>query len=123
MLDGLIERICLVWVDDVVLRGQTAKQSVSRLEPVVVRPEEHDLFVAAQKCYSIAKYVRWPEHAAEPQQDAHTVNVMRTVVYNVVKVKAPLRNPLEEYLKHPSRTKMVTTRRAMTDKEWIEEQL
>lgn len=49
VFNGLIERICLVWVDDVVIWRQTMEQLISHLELVLTGLEECSLFVAANK--------------------------------------------------------------------------
>lgn len=58
-LDELIESICLVWVDDIVIWGNTAEQLISPLELVLARLEERGLFVAAHRAVFHHGGIRW----------------------------------------------------------------
>ena len=49
VLQGLLEHICLVWVDDVVIWGETDVELVERLEAVLNWLVDYGLFAAAHK--------------------------------------------------------------------------
>ena len=49
VLEGLVERVCLVWVDDVVIWGRDAAELVARLKEVLARLVGIGLFAAARK--------------------------------------------------------------------------
>ena len=49
VLEGLAERVRLVWVDDVVIWGRDAAELVARLKAVLARLEGVGLFAAAHK--------------------------------------------------------------------------
>lgn len=59
LLDGLIERICLLWVDDIVPWGQTLEELTGRVEVVLAILQGHYLFVAAHKAVFCGKEIRW----------------------------------------------------------------
>ncbi len=50
VLDGLISKRCLVYLDDVIIYGSMFEETVTNLKLVMAYPCEHNLLAKAQKC-------------------------------------------------------------------------
>ena len=59
VLQGLLEHICLVWMDDVVIWGKTDVELVGRIETVLDRLMNYGLFAAARKAVFYREKIRW----------------------------------------------------------------
>ena len=129
VLEGLINKICLVWVDDVVIWGRSGSELVDRLETVLQRLLERGLHAAAHKAVFYREEIRWcgklytglevrhdpervqgltdmrrPETARELQQFLCAVNWMRTALPGLAETEMPLQGLLHECLRNTSRT-------------------
>lgn len=58
VLHGLIDDVCLVWVDGVVIWGDTAEELVQPLEAVLTRRIERGLYTAAHKAVCFREEIR-----------------------------------------------------------------
>ena len=58
VLQGLLQHICLVWVDDVVIWGKTDVKLVGRIEAVLNRLVDYGLFTAAHKAVFYREKIR-----------------------------------------------------------------
>ena len=59
VLDGYIDEICLVWVDDIVIWGETPEILLKRLLAILDRLLERGLFAAAHKAVFFRKEIKW----------------------------------------------------------------
>ena len=57
--EGHIDKICLVWVDDNVVWGETPDILLKRLLAILNRLLERGLFVAAHKAVFSRKEIKW----------------------------------------------------------------
>ena len=58
VLDGYIDEICLVWVDNVMIWGETPEILLKRLLAILDRLLERGLFAAAHKAVFFRKEIR-----------------------------------------------------------------
>ena len=59
VLDGYIDEICLVWVDDIVIWGETPEILLKRLLAILDRLLERGLFAAAHKAVLFGNEIKW----------------------------------------------------------------
>ncbi len=50
VLDGLIGKKCLVYLDDVIIYGKMFEETLSNLKLVITHLREHNLLAKARKC-------------------------------------------------------------------------
>ncbi len=50
VLDGLVGKRCLVYLDDVIIYGSTFKETLVKLKQVMARLPEHNLLAKTRKC-------------------------------------------------------------------------
>ena len=132
-LDGHIDKICLVWVDDIVITGKTPEILLKRLLAILERqlesfccsPQARFLPKGNQVCGKILSgqmvshdpelsqglsELRRPETAGELIQFLQAINRMRTSLPELAELEAPLRALLEECLCNIRRTKRLAAR-------------
>ena len=71
VLDGYIDEICLVWVDDIVISGETSEILLKRLLVILDRLLERGLFVAAHKAVFFRKEIKWGGKILSGQTVSH----------------------------------------------------
>ena len=120
VLDGYIDEICLVWVDDIVIWGETPEILLKRLLAILDRLLERGLFAAAHKDIFFRKEIKWfgkilsgqtvshpegtqglselrrPETAGKIVQFLQAINWMPTSLPELAELEAPLRALLED---------------------------
>ena len=146
VLDGIIGEECLVWVDDIVIRGRTPRELLLNVMKVLHRLIKKGLYAAAHKCtlFSIpitwcgkvfsadgASHkperikglltMRWPETGGEVMQFFQAANWMHTSSPKMAEVVAPLRDLLEKVFDGGKRTKRVTKNKPFTEEHWMRE--
>ena len=144
--EGYNDKICLVWVDDIVIWGKTPENILKRLLAILDRLLERGLFAVAHKavffrneikCCGKTRFgqtvshdpertqglseLRRPETAGELMQFLQAFNWMRKSLPELAELEAPLRGLLEECLCNSRCTKRVATRRVKGSSEWTDE--
>ena len=145
-LSDLVRRICLVYVDDVIIWGRNVWELMDHFSWVVKKMMEVGLFVAADKVTLYAREVKWcgklysgtgvwhdperirglvemrrPETVSELMQFLQAANWMRLSLPDMDEVVSPLRALLERKLKGTTRTKRVASRKVISEEDWSEE--
>ena len=145
-LGDLVRRVCLVYVDAVIIWGQNVWELMDHFSWVVKKLMEVGLFVAAHKVTLFAREVKWcgklysgtgvrhdperirglvemrrPETVGELMQFLQAANCMRLSLPNMAEVVSPLRALLERKLKGTTRTKRVASRKVISEEDWSEE--
>ena len=59
VLDGYIDKICLVWVDDIVIWGEKPETGLKRLSAILGRLLDRGLFAAVHKAVLFRKEIKW----------------------------------------------------------------
>ena len=59
VLEGSIDKMCLVWVEDIVIRGKTPGTILKRLLAILDRLLERGLFAAAHEAVFFRKKIKW----------------------------------------------------------------
>lgn len=143
MIDGMIERRCLVWVDDAVIWDRGVKELLCRLGKVLARYVDRRLFAAAHKtvlfkgrdkllwatifgqsnviepnCIQGLVEVRRPETSGDLLHFFHAVNWMRAAIPAFVDLEASVWKVLEECFKGATRARRVADRRVLTKGDW-----
>ena len=146
VLSGLVNEICLVWVDDVVIWGNSDSELLERLERVLTRLMEHGLYAAAHKAVFYREEVRWcgklysgrtirhdpervqgltdmrrPETARELQQFLCAINWMRTSLPGLAQTEKPLQDLLQRCLRNTTKTRRAAAKRVITEMDWSTE--
>ncbi len=65
VLDGLIGKKCLVYLDDVIIYGKTVKEELANLRLVMAHLREHNLLAKAQKCELFETGIAFLGHVSE----------------------------------------------------------
>ena len=142
VLEGYIDKICLVWVHDIVIWGETPQIILKRTLAILDHLLERGLFAAAHKAVFFRKEIklcgkslsgqtvshdpertqglselRRPETAGEVMQFLQAINWMRTSLFELAELKPPLRRLLEECLCNKRRTKHMAERRVIDSSE------
>ena len=148
VLDGYIDKIGLVWVDDVVICGEAPEILLKRLLVVFDRLLNRGLFGAAHKpvffrreimgCGKILSgqtvsndsegtqgmiELHRPERAGELMQFLQVINWVITSLHELAEVEAPLRALLDACLRNTRGTETVAVRRAIGRNEWTDERM
>ena len=138
VLENLVGRACLIYVDDVKVSGWYVKELRVNLRAVLLRFMECGLFLAAHKAVLFAKEakscgklysgttvrhetgrvrglveMRRPETVGELIKFLQATNWMRLSLPHMAEVVAPLRALMEHRLKGTSQTKSVASQRAL----------
>ena len=125
VLGGYIDKICLLWADDIVIWGETPEVLLKRLLEILDRLLERRIFAAAHKSVFFRNEIKWhgkilsrqavsydpertqglselrrPETAGELMQFLQAINWMRTFLPELAEFKAPLRALLQECAIH-----------------------
>ena len=130
VLAGLVYKICLVYLDDILIFGKTPEEFFNRLKIVLSRCQVFGLKVNLVKSSLFLRQVVWcgrlfseqgmqanpkmvksilaaemPTTARELQQFYHAMNWLRATIPNFAQIAAPLHDLLEEiYIKAGRRT-------------------
>ena len=146
VLEGYIDKICLLWVDDIVIWGEAPENILKRLLAILDRQLERGFFAAAHMSVFFRKEIKWcgkilsgqtvshdpertqelselrrPETAGELMQFLQAINWMRTCLPELAEIEAPLRGLLEEGLCNTRRTERVEACRVIDSSEWKDE--
>ena len=146
-LGDLVQRVCLTYVDDVIISGRNAWELMDHFSWAVKKLMKVDLFVAAHKVTLYAREVEWwgklysgtgvrhgpehirglvemmrrPETVGELMQLLQVANWIRLSLPNMAEVVSPLRALLERKLKDTTRTKRFASRKMISEEDWSEE--
>ena len=145
-LDDLVGRVCLVYVDDVIIWGWNVWELVDHFLWVVKKLMEVGLFVAAHKATLYTREVKWcgklysgtgmrhdpericglvemrrSETVGELMQFLQAANWTRLSSSNMAEVVSPLRALLERKLKGTTRNKRVASRKVIWEEDWSKE--
>ena len=145
-LGELVRRVCLVYVDDVIIWGRNVWELRDHFSWVVKKLMEVGPFVAAHKVTLYAREVKWcgklysgtdvrhdperirglvemrrPDIVGELMQFLQAANWMRLSLPNMAEIVSPLRAFLERKLKGTTRTKRVASRKGISEEDWSEE--
>ncbi len=70
VLDGLISKRCLVYLDDVIIYGSMFEETVTNLKLVMAYPCEHNLLAKAQKCELFERSIVFLGHVVSEEDIA-----------------------------------------------------
>ena len=145
-LGDLVRRVCLVYVDDVIIWGGDVWELMDHFSWVVKKLMEVGRFVAAHKITLYAREVKWcggraysgtdvqhvperirglvemrrPETVGELMKFLQAANWMRLSLPNMAEIVSPLRALLERKLKGTTRTQRVASRKVISEEDWSE---
>ena len=148
ILRGIYPERCMVWVDDLIIWGETQEEMVGNLDGVLARLQARGLYAAAHKCRFFATEMKWcgrlysgegvahdpqrvqgltamrrPETVGELMQFLQAANWMRPHLPRFAEVKAQLQALLDERLAGTRRTKVVAKRKLLVSEDWTPERV
>ncbi len=62
VLDGLIGKSCLVYLDDVIIYGKTFEETLVNLKLMMTQLREHNLLIKARKCEIFEMSIAFVKH-------------------------------------------------------------
>ena len=146
VLDGMIGEECLVWVDDIVIRGRTPDELLLNVVKVLQQLIKKGLYEAAHECTFFSTFITWCEKVfsadgvlhklerienllamrrleteGELMQFLQATDCMYTSLPKTKEVVAPLRDLLEKVLGGEKRTKRVAKNKPISEEHWTHE--
>ena len=148
ILDGMIGKKCLVWVDDIVIWAKDSKELLETLGEVLRRLAERGLYAAAHEAAFFQTEIKWcgrvysgeatlpdpdrvqgllelrrPGNGGELMHFVHAIGWLRSALPELAELEAPLRNLLEDFLQGTKHTRRAADRRVLTEGDWTAERV
>ena len=142
----MIGEECLVWVDDIPIRGRTPRELLLNVMKVLQRLIKKSLYAAAHKCTFFSTSITWcgkvlstdgvsykperiagllamprPETGGELMRFLQVAHWMHTSLPKMAEGVAPLRDLLQKVLDGGKRTKRVAKNKPVTEEHWTRE--
>ena len=139
VLSGLVDKICLVYVDDILIFGESEADLIENISHILQRLHKYGIKVAADKLDIFKKEVKWcgklidgdgvrhdpkrikgleevkePTTAGELMSYLCALNWMRMHIPDIAKMQQPLRAKLDSLLAGKKRTKARANRIPLT---------
>lgn len=81
VLDGLINKICLAYLDDIIILSQSEQQHAQNLDTVLTRLKQHNFFCNVDKCQFALTQIKYLGHvvtAETVRPDPYKVSVLES---------------------------------------------